>query len=281
MANNTSKVFIDIITEFTGTKSVKQAENSFNRLAKSIAGVVSVAAIERFSRESVKAFLADDAAAKQLEKTLTNLGIYFDSGVLSNYIQGLQDATGVLDDQLRPAFQTLAVATGDYTKAQDLLNTALDVSQATGKSLSSVSTALSRAYLGNFTAVSRLGAGISKAEIAAGDFNAIQEKLNKNFGGSALAAADTYAGQLRIVKAAFKDVQETIGKGLVDAFTTLIGPDGSATQFAQSLKDASLYIADIIRGLGVVASKLKPIESFFQRFTGGLRLYSGSIQIGD
>jgi hypothetical protein len=268
MANNTSKVFIDIITEFTGTKSVKQAESSFNKLAKSIAGVVSVAAIERFSRESVKAFLADDAAAKQLEKTLTNLGVYFDAGVLSSYIQGLQDTTGVLDDQLRPAFQSLAVATGDYTKAQDLLNTALDVSQATGKSLSSVSTALSRAYLGNYTAVSRLGAGISKAEIAAGDFNAIQEKLNKNFGGSALAAADTYAGQLRIIKAAFTDVQETIGEGLVDAFTTLIGPDGSATQFAQSLKDSSLYIADIIRGLGVVASKLKPIESFFQRFTG-------------
>jgi hypothetical protein len=268
MATNTSKVFIDIITEFTGTKSVKQAESSFNKLAKSIGRVVSVAAIEEFSRRSIKAFLADDAAAKQLEKTLTNLGVYFDSGVLSKYIQELQDTTGVLDDQLRPAFQSLAVATGDYTKAQDLLNTALDVSQATGKSLSSVSTALSRAYLGNFTAVSRLGAGISKAEIAAGDFNAIQEKLNKNFGGSALAAADTYAGQLRILKAAFTDVQETIGKGFVDAFTALIGPDGSATQFAQSLKNASLYIADIIRGLGIVAAKLKPIDEFFQRFTG-------------
>ena len=268
MATNTSKVFIDIITQFTGTKSVKQAETSFDKLAKSIGRVVSVAAIEEFSRRSIKAFLADDAAAKQLEKTLTNLGVYFDSGVLSSYIQGLQDTTGVLDDQLRPAFQTLAVATGDYTKAQDLLNTALDVSQATGKSLSSVSTALSRAYLGNYTAIGRLGAGISKAEIAAGDFNAIQEKLNKNFGGSAVAAADTYAGELRILKAAFTDVQETIGKGFVDAFTTLVGPDGSATQFAQSLRDASLYIADIIRGLGIVATKLKPIESFFQRFTG-------------
>lgn len=268
MATNTSKVFIDIITQFTGTKSVKQAETSFNKLAKSIGRVVSVAAIEEFSRRSVKAFLADDAAAKQLEKTLTNLGIYFDAGVLSKYIQELQDTTGVLDDQLRPAFQSLAVATGDYTKAQDLLNTALDVSQATGKSLNVVSTALSRAYLGNYTAVGRLGAGISKAEIAAGDFNAIQDKLNKNFGGSAAAAADTYAGQLRILKAAFEDVQETIGKGFVDAFTTLIGPDGSATQFANSLKDASLYIADIIRGLGIVAAKLKPIESFFQKFTG-------------
>ena len=268
MATNTSKVFIDIITEFTGTKSVKQAQTSFDKLAKSIGRVASVAAIEEFSRRSIKAFLADDAAAKQLEKTLTNLGVYFDSGVLSKYIQELQDTTGVLDDQLRPAFQSLAVATGDYTKAQDLLNTALDVSQATGRSLSTVSTALSRAYLGNYTAVGRLGAGISKAEIAAGDFNAIQEKLNKNFGGSALSAADTYAGQLRIVKAAFTDVQETIGKGFVDAFTTLVGPDGSATQFAQSLKDASLYIADIIRGLGIVTAKLKPIDEFFQRFTG-------------
>jgi hypothetical protein len=265
MANNTSKVFIDIITEFTGTKSVKQAESSFNKLAKSIAGVVSVAAIERFSRQSVKAFLADDAAAKQLEKTLTNLGIYFDSNVLSGYIQGLQDTTGVLDDQLRPAFQSLAVATGDYTKAQDLLNTALDVSQATGKSLSSVSTALSRAYLGNYTAVSRLGAGISKAEIAAGDFNAIQEKLNKNFGGSALAAADTYAGQVRILKAALTDVQEIIGKGFVDAFADVVGENGSATQFADLMRDSAQYIADIIGGIGVISAKLRglPGAGFF------------------
>jgi hypothetical protein len=153
----------------------------------------------------------------------------------------------------------LAVATGDYTKAQDLLNTALDVSQATGKSLSSVSTALSRAYLGNYTAVSRLGAGISKAEIAAGDFNAIQEKLNKNFGGSALAAADTYAGQIRILKAALTDVQEIIGKGFVDAFADVIGEDGSATQFADSMRDAAQYVADIIGGIGVVSAKLKSI----------------------
>ena len=259
MATNTSKVFIDIITQFTGTKSVKQAETSFNKLAKSIGRVVSVAAIEEFSRRSVKAFLADDAAAKQLEKTLTNLGIYFDAGVLSKYIQELQDTTGVLDDQLRPAFQSLAVATGDYTKAQDLLNTALDVSQATGKSLGAVSTALSRAYLGNYTAVGRLGAGISKAEIAAGDFNAIQEKLNKNFGGSALAAADTYAGQLRILKAAFTDVQETIGKGIVDSFTVLVGPDGSATEFAKLMRDSAQYLADMILGFSVLAGKIDKI----------------------
>lgn len=268
MATNTSKVFIDIITQFTGTKSIKQADSAFKKLAKSVAGVVSVAAIERFSRQSVKAFLADDAAAKQLEKTLSNLGIYFDSGVLSNYIQELQDTTGVLDDELRPAFASLSVATSDYGKAQNLLNVALDVSQGTGKSLAAVSSALSRAYLGNFTALSRLGAGVSKADIATGNFDLILKKLTGTFEGSALAAAETYAGQLNKIKAAFSDAQETIGKGFVDAFVTLIGPDGSATQFAEALRDSALYIADIIRGLGVVAEKLKPIESFFKFFTG-------------
>jgi hypothetical protein len=270
MATNTSKVFIDIITQFTGTKSIKQADDAFTKLAKSIGRVVSVAAIEEFSRASIKAFLADDAAAKQLEKTLSNLGIYFDSGVLSNYIQGLQDTTGVLDDQLRPAFASLAVATGDYTKAQDLLTTALDVSQGTGKSLNAVTTALSKAYLGNFAAVSRLGAGISKAEIKAGDFNAIQDKLNKNFGGSALAAASTYAGKIKILNAALTDVKETIGKGFVDAFVTLTGPNGSATEFAASMKSAALDIADILRGVGVIASKFEIINTANGAVKGGI-----------
>jgi len=260
MATNTSKVFIDIITQFTGSKSIKQADSAFQKLAKSIGKVVSVAAIEEFSRRSIKAFLADDAAAQQLEKTLTNLGIYFDSGVLSKYIQELQDSTGVLDDELRPAFSSLAVATGSYTKAQDLLNTALDVSQATGKSVASVSSALSRAYLGNYTAIGKLGAGISKAEIKAGNFEAILAKLNTNFGGSAAAAASTYAGKVRILNAAFTDVQETIGKGFVDAFSTLTGPNGSATQFANSMKEAALAVGDLIRGFAILIAKYKEIK---------------------
>ena len=277
MATNTSKVFIDIITQFTGTKSIKQAETSFDKLAKSIGRVVSVAAIEEFSRASIKAFLADNAAANQLIKTLDNLGIAFNPGSLDAYIQNLQNTTGVLDDQLRPAFAQLAVATKNYTTSQSLLSTALDVSQGTGKSLSAVTTALSKAYLGNFTAVSRLGAGISKAQIKAGDFNDIQKTLNQNFGGAALAAADTYAGKLRIVGAAFTDVKETIGKGFVDAFSNLVGENGSATKFASSLRDSAQYIADIIVGLSVIGTKLSalPGAGIFKELANISKQFSG------
>jgi hypothetical protein len=277
MATNTSKVFIDIITQFTGTKSIKQAETSFDKLAKSIGRVVSVAAIEEFSRASIKAFLADNAAANQLIKTLDNLGIAFNPGSLDAYIQNLQNTTGVLDDQLRPAFAQLAVATKDYTTSQSLLSTALDVSQGTGKSLSAVTTALSKAYLGNFAAISRLGAGISKAQIKAGNFNDIQKTLNQNFGGAALAAADTYAGKLRIVGAAFNDVKETIGKGFVDAFSNLVGENGSATKFASSLRDSAQYIADIIVGLSVIGTKLSalPGAGIFKELANISKQFSG------
>jgi hypothetical protein len=263
MPTNTSKVFIDIITQFTGNKSVKAADTAFSKLAKSIASVVSVGAIEEFGRASIKAFLADDAAARQLVRTLDNLGLAFSPASLDTFIQNLQNTTGVLDDQLRPAFSQLAVATKDYKLSQDLLNTALDVSQGTGKSLSSVTTALSKAYLGNFAALSRLGAGISKTQIAAKNFNAIQKTLNANFGGDAAASANTYAGKLRIVKAAFTDVQEIIGQSLVDAFSDLAGPDGSATKFADSMRDAAVYIGDIISGTEIIISKFKSIGSFF------------------
>ena len=268
MASNTSKVFIDIITQFTGIKSIKQAETSFDRLAKSIGRVVSVAAIEEFGRASVKAFLADDAAANQLIKTLDNLGIAFNPTALNDYIQNLQNTTGILDDQLRPAFAQLAVATKDYKTTQDLLNTTLDVSQGTGKSLTAVATALTKAYLGNFASLSRLGAGISKAQIKAGNFSEIIKTLNANFGGDAVAAADTYAGKIKKISAAYTDVKEIIGKGIVDAFTGLVGETGSATEFANSMRDAALYIADIVRGIGLVSAKLKPLATLSQSVTG-------------
>ena len=243
---------IPIISTYSD-KGLKKASKSIDSFAKSatrsLAAVFGVAAVTRFGKASVKAFAEDDKAATLLTKTLKNLGVAFNEKSLKGYIQGLQDTTGVLDDQLRPAFSTLAVATQDYEKAQSLLNTALDVSAGTGRDLRSVSQALSRAYLGNYASLSRLGAGISKADIAAGNFDAMLKKLNKNFTGSALTAAQTYAGQLDILKAAFSDVKETIGEGLVIALQDL-GKDNSVATLRDNMKGFGEETKFAIIGLG-------------------------------
>ncbi len=77
-------------------------------------------------------------------------------------------ATGVADDQLRPAFQRLAVSTKDTVEAQKLLNLALDIAKGRGLELETVANALGRAQDGNTTALGRLGLGLSKAELSTG-----------------------------------------------------------------------------------------------------------------
>jgi hypothetical protein len=94
--------------------------------------------------DGVKAAIEDEAAQVRLAAALENA-----TGATRDQIAAVEEqisktalATGVADDQLRPALQRLAVSTGDTTKAQELLNLALDVAQATGKPLETVANAL-------------------------------------------------------------------------------------------------------------------------------------------
>jgi hypothetical protein len=131
-------------------------------------------------------------------------------------------ATGVADDQLRPALGRLVRSTGDITKAQDLLTTALDISTATGKPLETVANALGKAYDGNTAALGKLGIGLSSAELKTMDFTEVQTKLTELFGGAAAANADTYAGRIARMQVAFDEAKETIGFALLPILEKVI-----------------------------------------------------------
>ena len=121
-----------------GKKEISAFEKQVKNFGRTFAAAFSVTALTRFSREAVKAFAADEKAAKALEIQLRNTGYQFSAPGVELYINNLQRATGVLDDELRPAFQQLLTVTGSITKSQDALNTAMDVSAATGRSLTQV-----------------------------------------------------------------------------------------------------------------------------------------------
>lgn len=222
-------VRIDIAAEFTGKKAFDKADKSTAKLTKSVKtlgkgflGVFAAQKLLSYSKASVKAFAADDAAAKSLGMTLKNLGLAYGSnvGTVNGFINRLEAQTGVLDDELRPAMDRLLRATGDVAKSQELLNLALDIAAGTGKSVTQVSQSLQKAYLGQTAALGRLGVGLSKAELATGDFESIQQKLNTLFAGQAVTASNTYQGSLNKLTVASNNAKETIGKGLVDALAT-------------------------------------------------------------
>ena len=162
---------------------------------------------------AAKAAIADEQSTKLLETQLrATLGpnqALADS--VADFVDKTQLATGVADDELRPALAGLVRFTGDATKAQDLLNLSLDASKATGKDLTAVSTAIGRAYDGNFTSLKKLGIPLDENIIKTKDFEAAQRALTAQFGGAAAANASTFAGRIQILKVRFDEVVEAIG----------------------------------------------------------------------
>jgi hypothetical protein len=241
-----------------GQKEITAFEQTVNKLGKTFASVFAAQKLLAFSKNAVKAFMADEKAAKSLELQLRNTGFAFSAPGVENYISSLQSLYGVLDDQLRPAFQQLLTATGSITKSQDALQTALNISAATGKSLTEVSAALTRGFSGNTTGLSRLGAGISKATLKTGDMDKIMGELNKKFAGQAAARLDTYAGKMGLLTVAAEDARETIGKGLLDALS-LLGKDTSISSATNLMDDFAKSVADSVVGIAILASELKKL----------------------
>jgi len=260
-----ANVVIDIAAEYTGNKAFKQAETATSKLEKSVAklgkqlaGVFAASKLYAFGKASVKAFAEDEKAARSLALALANTGNAFAAIEVEKFIGDLQRATGVLDDNLRPAFRTLLTATGDVKKSQDGLALALDIAAGTGKDLGAVSMALAKAYGGQTTALSRLGAGLSKATLASGDLDLITSELTKKFSGQALAAAEGYSGAIAKLTVASNNAKEIIGKDLLDAMQMVAGEEGigGATTAMESF---ATQIGNAIYGIGVLTKAIKSI----------------------
>jgi hypothetical protein len=281
-----AKVVIDIAAEYTGNKAFKQAETASQKLEKSVAklgkqllGVFAAGKLLSFGKTAAKAFAADEKAARSLSLALANTGNAFASIEVEKFIADLQRSTGVLDDNLRPAFRTLLTATGDVKKSQDGLALALDIAAGTGKDLGAVSMALSKAYGGQTTALSRLGAGLSKAILASGDMDLITGELTKKFKGQALSAAEGYSGSIDRLAVASANAKEIIGKDLLDAMKIIAGKDGIGGA-TTAMEGFATQIGNAIYGIGVLTAKLNSlpgagfISEIFTAPTGLLQLLS-------
>jgi len=266
-------VKIDIAAEFTGAGAFKKAETATDKLSKTAGklgkafiGLYSTQKLLAYGKASVQAAVADEKAQKLLAVALRNVGLGRDIAASESYIQKLQKEFGILDDELRPAYQTLAIATQDTAESQRLFQLALDISASTGRDLGSVTAALSKAFLGNNTALSKLGIGISKADLKAKSFQEITDQLATTFAGSATTSANTLQGSMDKLAVASSNAKEIIGEGLLDALQSLSG-DNSVDDLADSMEGLAQKSADAISGIGILLAKLKEnpvLGAFFE-----------------
>lgn len=262
-----SNIRIDIASEFKD-KGFKQAEkatgglnSTLKTLGKTLAATFSVREIYQFSKASVKAFSEDQQAAVRLSKTLDNLGLSFENARVTSFISELESASGVLDDSLRPAMQSLLMTTGSVTKSQELLNLALEMSRASGVDVATVSKDLSKAYIGQTKSLSKYNTGLTQSELKTKSFGELQEILNQQFAGQNAAYLETYAGKVSVLNVAYANMQETIGEGLVDAFQILSGDAGIAGG-TKAMDIFAESVADATRGIAVLLSGFRDLNSY-------------------
>jgi len=238
-------------------KGFKQAESALGRLNKSAKGLgatlgvsLGTAAVVAFGKVTVKAFMDDQKAAAQLTNTVKNLGLAYANTDIQKFVEKLSLATGVADDDLRPAMQKLLQTTGSVIESQKLLTTAIDISKGSSVDMATVALDLSNAFVGNNKGLKKYALGISAAELKTASFDKVLSAFNRSFAGAGKADLATVAGQFGLITNAAKEAEETIGSGLVDAFKTLTGGTGITNLSAQISKLAT-NIADFFRGLAI------------------------------
>jgi len=237
-------------------------------LAFAAAGAAAVAYAGKLAIDGVKSAIADAAAQEKLALTLKNV-----TGATNAQIEATEDyitktsmAFGVTDDELRPSLERLARATGDVEKAQKLQTIAIDVAAGSGKSLEAVTNAMAKAAEGNTTALSKLGVGLTAAQLKTMSMDEVTAKLASTFANQASTQADTFQGKLTRLQIAFDEGKETVGAFILDAITPFV------TIVVNKVIPA---IAEFTSNLG---DKLQPVLRFIQPIINGLKSAFDSVR---
>jgi hypothetical protein len=232
------------------------------------AGAAAVAYAGKLAIDGVKSAIEDEAAQAKLANTLKNVTQATNAQIAAteDYILKTSLATGVADDELRPSLDRLTRATKDLDKAQQLQTLALDIAAGSGKSLQAVTESLSKAQEGNLAGLSRLGVGITKAELASLSFDQITAKLAGTFENQASKQADTFQGKLARLTVAFDEGKETVGAYILDAITPMV---------ETLVKNVIPAIQDFTSNLG---DKLAPVMKVLQPIINGLRSAFSSVR---
>jgi len=267
-------------------RAAKASEKNLNRIKATASGlgtafVAGLAALgsSKLLGAIVQETTQAENAMRQLEARLKSTGGV--AGVTGPEIQALakelQGLTTFGDDaivEMEALLLSFTNIRGDTVRGAT--EAILDLSTALGMDLQSAATLVGKALndpKNGMTALGRVGVKLSadqqklvKSFLAVGDAasaqNVILKELERRFGGSAAAAADTFGGAIKQLQNAFGDLLEGEGSGVNGAKEAIQG-------FTEILKDpatvraAAALTSGILEGLAAV---IKAVSATVQAF---------------
>jgi hypothetical protein len=227
---------LPIISEFDSRgveKAIKQFEQlkttgeraQFGLAKAALPAAAALAGLGAVAVTATKAAIDDAAAQDQLAGVLErSTGATKDQvAATEEFISSLSRATATADDQLRPALATLAQATGDLNKAQQLLRISQDLAASSGVDLATASDAVAKAVNGQNKGLVSLNPSLKQVIDSGASFNEIMQKVAETTGNAAARAADTTAGRMKALQIRFGELQEEIGTKLLPVAERLVG----------------------------------------------------------
>jgi hypothetical protein len=282
-------ISIPLITEFND-KGIKQAIKEFKKLETAgqkaqflikkaaVPAAAALAGVTAVIGSAVQAAIEDQAAQASLARQIKASTKATDKQIASveDYIKSLGQSVAVSDDEARPALQALIVATKDVTKAQDLLNVAIDISAGTGKDLATVSDALAKAYAGNMRGLQALSPELKTMIKDGASLEEVLATLETNFGGAGKAAADTAAGGMKKLGIAFNETKESVGMAFLPIMEKLLPVVQKFSAWAE--KNPTL-LAAVIAGMGILAVSILAVNAAMM-LNPAIAITAGIIALG-
>lgn len=239
-----------------GTSSSKASSNM--QKAGNVAGKVLAVGLVAAGAAAIKATQAaaeDEQAQARLAASLTkNAGATKEQiAATEDWISAMGKQFGVADDELRPALSKLVTVTKDVGEAQKLTRLAMDISAGSGKSLASVTQSLSRAMAtGTTTGLAKYGVSMLNAKGETVSMEQATKRLAGAFKGQAAKAAQTTAGQAKILQVQFDELQESIGAKLLPVMTKLTSIGLAAIDWMTQHATITKVVAAAVVGLVTV-----------------------------
>ena len=232
---------------------------------------------------ATKAAMEDEAAQVELARTLNISASATDAQIASTekMISKMSLASGIADDDLRPALANLARGTKDIEKAQEGLSLAMDISTATGKDLATVSDALAKAYGGNMKGLKALSPEMAALIKDGADLNTVMDVLGGTFGGATATAAGTAEGQMKRFGIAIAEAKENIGAALIPVIEKALPFLTAMGAWAQENTKTFLVIAGAIGGIAaailVANTAIKVYTLYTQLATAASFLFNAAL----
>jgi len=263
-------VIVKLLSKFDDS-GIKKAKHSFSGLHKALGAIglgLGLKEVGDLLIESAKAASADEKSMLLLNTQLGRNAHANKTQIKQSnkFIERMSLQTGIVKNQLRPAYARFANVTHNVKDAQRLLTIAVDASAGSGLSQTRIVKAVSQAYTGNQKALAKLFPELKNSKNALGD-------LSKEYAGMAALKADPFMkfnNSIEILK-------EKLGTAilpLISEFVDYISKPGGVVDqvgaFFDSLNDPKSDAGKMFTDIkNAVKDAFGQVRDFFALFGNG------------